>query len=193
MGEKRFWTYIFLILLKSIPMRFFRIFENKTILFKIFIIFEHIMSQTSTTHKKINCFSLYLFQKSPYSMFLFRIYSQICNTTPIQFGCFFCTSLLYSLQAAPKMHCLCLCRSATKRAVHVTLAEFKSLVIDTKSNSKSITNRFQFIVITWVCIFGKCLLSCLFINTEYLDARFVTNYKTPTRILLILSDINFCK
>ena len=30
----------------------------------------------------------------------------------------------------------------------------------------------------WVCIFGKSLLSCLFINTEYLDARFVTNYKT---------------
>ena len=55
----------------------------------------------------------------------------------------------------------------------------KSLVIDTKSNTKSIMNGFQFIVTTWVCIFGKCLLSCLFINTEYLDARFVTNYKTP--------------
>ena len=36
-----------------------------------------------------------------------------------------------------------------------TVAEFKSLVIDTKSNTKSIMNRFQFIVITWVCIFGK--------------------------------------
>ena len=65
-----------------------------------------------------------------------------------------------------------------------TLAEFKYLVIDTKSNTKSIANRFQFIVTTWVCIFGKCLLSCLFINTEYLDARFVTNYKNPLRCYL---------
>ena len=70
--------------------------------------------------------------------------------------------------------------------VHNTVAEFKSLVIDTKSNTKSITNRFQFIVTTWVCIFSKCLLSCLFINTEYLDGRFVTNYKKPTRMLIIL-------
>ena len=59
------------------------------------------------------------------------------------------------------------------------VAEFKSLVIDTKSNTKSITNRFQFIVTTWVCIPVKCLLSCLFINTEYLDARFFTNYINP--------------
>ena len=59
-----------------------------------------------------------------------------------------------------------------------TVAEFKSLVIDTESNTKSITNRFQLKVTTWVCIFGECRLSCLFINTEYLDSRF-TNYKNP--------------
>ena len=44
---------------------------------------------------------------------------------------------------------------------------------------KLLRNRFQFIVTTRVYIFGKCLLSGLFINTEYLDAKFVTNYKNP--------------
>ena len=55
-----------------------------------------------------------------------------------------------------------------------TLAEFKSYE---NLIRKMLRNRFQFIVITRVYIFGKCLLSCLFIITEYLDARFITNYK----------------
>ena len=40
-------------------------------------------------------------------------------------------------------------------------------------------NRFQFIVSTRVCIFGKSLLSYLFMVTEYWDAKLVTNCKNP--------------
>ena len=67
------------------------------------------------------------------------------------------------------------------RVDHVTctMAEFKSFVIDTKSNTKSITKSISIHCDYMGVHFGKCLLSCLFINTEYLDARFVTNYKNP--------------
>ena len=57
-------------------------------------------------------------------------------------------------------------------------AEFKSLVIDTKSNTKNIMKSISIHSDYQGVHFGKCLLSCLFIITEYRDVRFVTNYKT---------------
>ena len=78
-----FWTYIFLILPKSIQRRFFHIFRK---LYHAndswrYILFIKNMHQKRVLHKR-KLTDLNKFQKSLYFMLLFWRYSKICNSTP---------------------------------------------------------------------------------------------------------------
>ena len=60
-----------------------------------------------------------------------------------------------------------------------TMAEFKSVVKDTKSNTKNITKSISIHSDYQSVHFWSVSLSRLFIITEDLDTRVVTNYKKP--------------
>ena len=73
-----------------------------------------------------------------------------------------------------------------------SLAEFRSVVKDTKSNTNNFTNRFQFIVTTRVYIFGKCLCLAFSSLRKIWTPELLLITKT-SRTLIILADITFCK
>ena len=63
------------------------------------------------------------------------------------------------------------------------MKHFLGPVCDIWPIRKVLLNLFQFIVTTWVCIFGKCLLSCLFINTEIFGREICYELLKPTNSL----------
>ena len=123
----QFWTYIFLILPKSIQRRFFHMIPCKWLL-KIHIIYhEYESKRVPHTQKKINWF-IYISKITLFPLLFWR-YSKLCNSTPNPSWTIYAHHFSI-LQAVRKIHCLyanaivqpslqhCACCMAWKTNVH---------------------------------------------------------------------------